>query len=458
MLSALDLLRRLGWAVIDFIYNLIDTLFNIIREINLYDIVDSVSNNSIFSNFHSGIIAIAITLLALFIVWKFVMKILEPDDGLSTNQIVMEIVKCSVLVLMSVFLFSQANSFSMKLSGYTSSAFTNNGITLSDSMLGMYITHSDGYKNSDEFKNENIIDNLKNDNFTKKRMFNDKYVTSKRWILPDEKDYKYSVNWLMAIIVGGFFLYALFFSGMMVARRQIEFLFLFIISPIVFATSIGNKQRRSAVIEQLVSLILQGAVVMMIIGITVIVMQSINSTTFFANSNFKDMALKSLMFIGCGTFLLTGSQVINRFIGANVSANSGREQLMSLMSYGNAMSSATHIGGNALSGAGAFGLGVGASAVGKLGGNKVVNKVGNAISKFGSNFKDKSSSASNPIASKLGSGIGNTIEKFGGKVKNATPSHIGKNLRSHGRENMGEAVRSIMPQRNMYRNRYRTRM
>lgn len=458
MLSALDLLRRLGWAIIDFIYNLIDTLFNIIKELNLYDIVDSVSNNSIFSNFHSGIIAIAITLLALFIVWKFVMKILEPDDGLSTHQIVMEIVKCGVLVIMSVFLFSQANSFSMKLSGYTSSIFTSNGTTLSDSMLGMYVTHSDGYKNSDEFKNENIVDNLKNDNFTKKRMFNDKYVTSKKWILPDEKDYKYSINWLMAIIVGGFFLYALFFSGMMLARRQIEFLFLFVISPIVFATSIGNKQRRSAVIEQLVSLILQGAIVMMIIGITVIVMQSINSTTFFANSGFKDMALKSLMFIGCGTFLLTGSQVINRFIGANVSANSGREQLMSLMSYGNAMSTATHIGGSALTGASAFGLGVGASAVGKLGGNKIVNKVGNAISKFGNNFKDKSSSASNPIASKVGSGIGNTIEKFGGKVKNATPSNIGKNLRSHGRENMGEAVRSIMPQRNMYRNRYRTRM
>ena len=37
MLSALDLLRRLGWAVIDFIYNLIDTLFNIIKELNLYE-------------------------------------------------------------------------------------------------------------------------------------------------------------------------------------------------------------------------------------------------------------------------------------------------------------------------------------------------------------------------------------------------------------------------------------
>ena len=452
MLSALDLLRRLGWAVIDFIYNLIDTLFNIIKELNLYDIVDSVSENTIFSNFHTGIIAIAMTLLALFIMWRFVMKILEPDDGLSTHQIVIEIVKCGVLILMSVFLFTQANSFSMKLSGYTSSMFSNNGTTISDSMLGMYISHSEGYKNSDEFENEDITKNLENDNFTDKRMYNDKYVTSSRWILPDEKDYKYSINWIMAILVGGFFLYALFFSGMMLARRQIEFLFLFIISPIVFATSVGNKQRRSAVIEQLVSLILQGAVVMMIIGITVIVMQSINSTTFFSDSPAKDMALKSLMFIGCGTFLLTGSQVINRFIGGNVSANSGLEQLMSLMSYGHAMSTATHIGSNAITGAGAFGLGVASSAVGKVGGNQLVNKVGNAIQKFGNKVSGGGTS-SNPIKS----GIGNTIEKFGGKVKNATPSNIGKNLRSHGRENMGEAVSSIMPQRSMYRRRYRSR-
>ena len=317
--------------------------------------------------------------------------------------------------------------------------------------------YSDGYKASDEFKKENISDNIKNSNFTKKRMFNDKYVTSKKWILPDEKDYKYNINWIMAIIVGGFFLYALFFSGMMLARRQIEFLFLFLISPIVFATSIGNKQRRSAVIEQLVSLMLQCAVVMMIIGITVIVMQAINSTTFFSDSNFKDMALKSLMFVGCGTFLLTGSQVVNRFIGSNVSANSGREQLMSLMSYGHALSTATHIGGNAISGATSFGLGVGASALGRVGGNKLVNSIGGAIQKFGNNIKSNNSSNSNPIKSGIQNGIGNTIEKFGGKVKNSTPSNIGKNMRMHGRENMGEAVSSIMPQRNMYRRRYRSR-
>lgn len=455
MLSALDLLRRLGWAIVNFIYNLIDTLFNILKELNLYDIVDSVSENTIFSNFHTGIIAIAVTLLGLFVIWRFVMKILDPDEGLSTGQIVKEVFKCSILVIMSVFLFAQANSFSIKLSGYTSSLFSTNNTTISDSMLSMYVNHTEGYKASDEFKNEDIEANLKNDNFTKKRMYNDKYVTSSRWILPDEKDYKYDINWLMAIIVGGFFLYALFFSGMMLARRQIEFLFLFLISPVVFATSIGNKQRRSAVIEQLVSLILQGAVIMLIISITIIVMQAINNTTFFNNSSINDMALKSLMFIGCGTFLLTGSQVINRFIGTNVSANSGREQLMSLMSYGHTFSTATHIGANAISGAGAFGLGVASSALGKAGGNSVVNKVGNAISRFGNNFRGGNDSATpNPIKS----GIGNTIENFGNKIKSGTPSNLGRSMRRYGKENMSEAIRTVMPQRNMYRNRYRTRM
>lgn len=456
MLNALDLLRRLGWAVIDFIYNLIDTLFNILKELNLYDIVSSVSDNTIFKNFHSGIIAIAITLLALFVAWRFVMKILEPDEGLSIQQIVIEIIKCSVLVIMSVFLFSQANTLSMKLSGYTSNIFTSNDVSISNSMLTMYVNHSDGYKTSDEFESEDIEANIKNEMFTKKRMFNDKYVTNSKWVLPNEKDYKYNINWLMAIIIGGFFLYALFFSGMMLARRQIEFLFLFLISPIVFATSIGNKQRRSAVIEQLVSLMLQGAVVMMIIGITVIIMQSINSTTFFNNSTFKDMTLKSLMFIGCGTFLLTGSQVINRFIGSNVSANSGREQLMSLMSYGHTMSMATHIGSNAITGVGALGLGALSSAIGKSGGNKVVNKIGNAIQKFGNNIKGNNETSKSPIGN-IKSGIGDTIEKFGSKVKNSTPSNIGKSMRMRGRENIGEAVSSIMPQRNMYRKRYRSR-
>lgn len=442
MLGALDLLRRLGWAVISFIYNLIDTLFSIIKEMNLYDIVDSVSNNTVFSNFHTGVIAISITLLGLFIIWRFVMKILEPSENLSTNQIVTESIKCAVLVLMSVFLFSQANLFSMKLSGYTSSIFENKDITIANAMLGMYINHSDGYKASDEFKNEDIIENLKKDKFSKKRMYNDKYVTSSRWILPDKKEYKYNVDWIMSVIVGGFILYSLFFSGMMLARRQIEFLFLFLISPIVFACSIGNKQRRTAVIEQLVSLMLQGVVVMLIISITVIIIQSINSTTFFQNSELKNIALKSLMFIGCGTFLLTGSQVVNRFIGSNVSVNSGREQLMSLMSYGQILSASTQVGTGLLTGSGSISLGAASSLVGRMGGNKLMNNVGNSIERFGS--KINSSESNSNIPGKIGS----TIENFGSKVKDKTPSNVGKNMRKQGYKSIEKTASSIMPQRN----------
>ena len=172
------------------------------------------------------------------------------------------------------------------------------------------------------------------------------------------------------------------------------------------------------------------------------------------------MAVKSLMFVGCGTFLLTGSQIINRFIGGNVSANSGRDQLMSLMSYGNVVKTATSVGVSGLTGVGSFGLGVASSTAGHLGGNKVVNTVGNAIQRFGNKISTVGSS-NDGIKGRMQSGIGNTIERFGSKVKKSTPSNIGKNMRSYGKENMGnavsEAVNSVMPSRGYSRRRYRSK-
>jgi hypothetical protein len=452
LLKALDLLRTLGWALINFIFSLIDSIFEVLREMNGYNIIDSVADNSMFSNFHAGIIAIALTLLGLFAIWKFVSKIIDTDDSMSSGQIVKEIIKCSALVLLSVFLFSQVSIFSIKLSGYTASIFSSNDTKLSNSMLSMYVIHSDGYKDSDEFKNENVTENIEKGNFTNKKMYNDKYVTSARWILPDEKDYKYSINWIMALIVGGFFLYALFFSGMMLAKRQIEFLFLFIISPIIFATSIGNKQRRSAVIEQLVSLMFQGAVIMLIIGLTAIVMQAVNGTTFFSDSTFKDVLIKSLMFIGCGSFLLTGSQVVNRFIGGNVSANSGREQLMAMMGFGqtmNTIGTASILGGV---GGSMVSAGVASSIFGKAGGNKLFDKMGKTISNFGQGISNSALSSSSPKSK-----IGDVISKFGTTVSSHNPSSIGKNLRSRGADNISNAVGTFSPARNMYRRRYRSR-
>ena len=445
MSNAIDFVRSAGWWLINSIYSLIDTILEILREINVYNIIDSVAENSIFSNLHGGVMAIAVTLLGLFSVWRFVIKIIDPDSDINTRQIVTEVVKCSALVLMSVFLFTQSNEISVKLSGYTGAIFESNDTKLSTEMLNMYIKQSDGYKDSDEYKQVNIKQKIKDNSFTEDEMYNEKYVTKKK-IGKDEREYVYDINWLLLILVGMFFLYSLSFSGMMLARRQIEFLFLFLISPIVFATSIGNKQRRSAVIEQLVSLVLQGAVVMLIIALTVIIMQAINDTTFFENHSYKEMALKSILFFGCATFLITGSQVVNRFIGNNVSANSGREQLMSLMSFGHAVSgSAKLAGGLAQAGAGAtvFGAGLATSGLGKMGGNNLINKAGGYIQNFGSSMRTSSTGFTSKTA-------GGFIESFGSKIKNSTPSNVGKNMRNIGRETIAN---SFQPNRR-YRNRY----
>ena len=435
MMKAYDFIRTIGWSIIDFIYGLIDGLFDILREINAYDLIDNISNNTIFKDFHSNIIVIALTLLGMFAIYKFAVKVIEPDNGLSTSGIVKEIVKCTALVLLSVLMFSQVSNFSIKLSGFTGSMFDNKGVTLAKTMQTMYVDYDEGYVESDDFEEEDFKADIKNDNFTKKKQYNDKYVTSSRWILPDKKEYKYDVNWILSIIVGAFFLYALFFSGMMLARRQIEFIFLFLISPVVFATSVGSKQRRGAVFEQLTSLAVQAAAVMLIIGITVMVMQSVNATTFFANSKVKEMVLKSLMYLGCATFLLTGSQTVNRFIGQNVSANSGREQLMSLISFKN---TAGGIAGRTMLGAtgGAmFGLGVSSGILGKLGGNKLMNRIGSAISTFGSGISN------NPNASNFQRNVGDFIGRFGSNFQNSPFSRMGKTMRSQGRSGIGNAFR-----------------
>lgn len=449
--KALDLLRTLGWLLLKFVFDLIDSLYDILKTLNSFDIIDSIAKNGIFKNFHSGVLVIALTLLGLFALWRFVMKMLDPDEGMSPMQIIKEIVKCTLLVLLSTFLFAQASTFSIKLSGYTANALTPKNMTIGENMISMYVDYSDGYKKNDDFEEKDFKKMIANGKFTDKSMYNDTYITDWDSEDPNEERYQYSINWIMALIVGAFFLYAIFFSGMMLAKRQIEFLFLFIISPVVFATSIGNKQRRGAVIEQLISLMLQGAVIMLIIALTSLVMGEINSTTFFVDSVVKDVLLKSLLFLGCASFLLTGSQVANKFIGNNVSANSGREQMMAMMGFGQAMSGVGQVGTMAAAGVSAMGLGAGASAIGKVGGNKVMEKLGGAIEKFGNNVKNYTN---NKKMSPISTGIGNTIEKFGSKVRNSTPTNVGKNLRNFGRNSMGSAMNKVNPYRNSYRKRY----
>ena len=123
MLKVFDILRSLGWYLISFIYNLIDTLLEIIKKLNAFDIINSLSDNSAFKNFYTGIMVIAITLFALFIIWKFINKLLDPDDENTFKNIFIEIIKCGVLIMMSTFLFIQVSNFSISLANYISNIF-----------------------------------------------------------------------------------------------------------------------------------------------------------------------------------------------------------------------------------------------------------------------------------------------------------------------------------------------
>ena len=88
MTKVFDLLRSLGWYIISFIYNLIDTLLEIIKKLNAFDIINSLSNNQAFKNFYTGVMARAVTLFALFIIWKFVNKLLDPDEENTFKNII----------------------------------------------------------------------------------------------------------------------------------------------------------------------------------------------------------------------------------------------------------------------------------------------------------------------------------------------------------------------------------
>lgn len=458
MLKVFDLLRSLGWYIVHFIYQLMDALLSIINKLNAFDIISSLSNNSTFKKFYSGVMTISITLFALVIIWKIINKLLEPEEETSFRTIFTETFKCGLLILMSTFLFVQVSRFSIVLSNYTGNIFNNNTTSMSDTMLTMFISYADGYKNSSKFKEDKGIDEIvKDGSFNDEELYLSKYVTKSKIIFSDEQDYKYSINWIMALICGGFILYSLFFAGIMLGRRQIEFLFLFCISPIVFSTSVCNKQRRGAVIEQLVSLALQSAVVILIVSLSVMVMQEINKTMFFTNV-FMDITTKTLLYLGCATFILTGSQVINRFIGANVSAASGREQLMSLMGYGKALSTAGNIASAGTLGAGLLATGTIMKAGKNIGGH-ALSTVGSALGQYGA--PDPNSNTPQTTTQKIASRIGTTMYNIGqrGFDGGATSKKfsVSDSFINAGTNSINNAIKSVAPRASYNASYYRNR-
>ena len=454
-----DFFKSILWYIVDFIYGLVDSIIEIIRQLNAFDIIDSLSNNSFFQKLYSGIFSIALTLLALFIIWRIINKIIDPEDSGGTIQsIIIDSIKCVALILMSTFLFVQASNFSINLSSYVGNSFETKNSSMSSSILELFVAYDSDYKKSDQFSEKKDIKTLlKTGDFGKDEVYLEKYKKAGKHLFADS-DYKYDINWIMALLVGGFFLYSLAFAGIMLGRRQIEFLFLFAIAPIVFSTSINNKQRRGAVFEELISLALQSAVIILVVSLSIMVMQEVNSTTFFDTGG-KDLITKALLYLGCATFILTGSQTINRFIGNNVSASSGREQLMSLMGYGK-MATAGAVT-TAVAGAGATMLGIGAGMkFGKTGTGIGLSALGGALGQYGMNDPalGKKQTRGQKIAMELGSRTYNAGEKISkGKSKNKHGVKMSDILMDAGKQSLTSAVHKVAPRASYNPNYYRRR-
>lgn len=398
--SVLDLLRNIGMGLVNIIYSTIDVLYEVAYKINSLDMIEMLKNvqNSPFTKIFNSFVILGFALLFLFAVWKVTFRIFDADEQEQPlSNLVKEICKCGFLIFLVSLIFSQSMNISINLSEAIYNNFTN-GTTVGNTMKTAYLTiNEDCYYNSgnesyhkdmDKVDKENVkklkdqlngyasipesvttVEHFNNlirngtltaDTITDSGSFNQTCQIYKAGIWNDGEDYFFSFNWVFGIIVGAVFLFAIAFSVIMLGRRQLEIAFLMLISPIIFATSIGRKEQRSALYQQLTSLVLQAGAVLLLIGLTSIMFNAIQNSTDINNLPCVSKTVaQSVLYLGCAMMLLTGSTVLNRFIGENVSANSGRDALMSVAGALGSVGAIGMAGAGAIKGTGQTAMGLG---------------------------------------------------------------------------------------------------
>ncbi len=398
--GVLDILRGLGIGIVDILYSTIDTLYEVAQKVNSINFIQLLENmdNSPFTKIFNAFFVLSFVVLLLFAVWKITFRILDADNNEQPLfETVKEIIKCGFLIFCIYLLFNTSINLGINLSNAIYNNFNENS-SIGDKMKTAYLSVNDScYKidggedtdkeNVDDLKDkldgyvdlssvntmedfEKLIRNgtLTETHISDSGAFSYRCGIYKPGKWNDGEDYAFDYNFIFGIVMGVIFLFAIGFAVVMLGRRQLEIAFLMTISPLVIATSIGRKEQRSALYQQLTSLVLQSGAMMLLIGLTSIMFGAIqNSEVINSMSYFTKIVAQSILYIGCAMMLLTGCTSINRFIGDNVSANSGRDMMMAMR-------------GLTTSIAGAGALGIGALKAGKdtiKGGFKSGKGIGN---------------------------------------------------------------------------------
>lgn len=376
--GVLDILRGIGMGIVNIIFDTIDVLYDVAHKINSLNFIQILENvdNSPFTKIFNAFFILAFALLFLFAVWKVTFRILDADTNEQPMfELVKEIVKCGFLIFGVYLIFNTTVNLGINLSNAVYNQFNTGVSTIGDNMKTSYLTINeacyklkggededkdnvkklkeklDGYADTSSAKTMSDFEKLiRNGTLTASKVsdsgaFSFRCDIYKPGIWNDGEDYAFSYNFLFGIVIGAIFLFAVGFAVLMLGRRQLELAFLLVISPLVIATSIGRKEQRSALYQQLASLVLQAGAMMLLIGLTSIMFNAIqNSADINGLPYFTKIVTQTVLYLGCAMMLMTGCTSLNRFIGENVSANSGRDMMMAMRGLGGGLATATGVG------------------------------------------------------------------------------------------------------------------
>lgn len=474
--SVLDILRGLGMGIINIVFKTIDVLYDVAHSINSLNFIEMLKNvdNSPFTKIFNAFFILAFALLFLFAVWKLTFRILDADSNEQPLfELVKEIVKCGFLIFSIYLIFSTTINLGINLSNAIYNNFNISNSTIGDKMKTSYLSINEacykvsggdkvdvknvkdlkdklnGYSNTSSANTMADFEKLiRNDTITASNVsdsgaFSFRCNIYKPGIWNDSEDYAFNYNFLFGIIIGAIFLFAVGFSVLMLGKRQLELAFLMVISPLVIATSVGRKEQRSALYQQLASLVLQAGAIMLLIGLTSIMFNAIQNSADINKLNyFTKVVAQSVLYLGCAMMLMTGCTSLNRFIGENVSANSGRDMMMAMRGLGGGLATATGLGIGAIGATagvakGGFKVGKGIGQLAK-GGVQTTKGMYHGIASVNPKMN---SSVSKKMNDKVGKGLaqmikGSDLQQSGNPIARA----YGRVLESRGECNVKDAA------------------
>ncbi|MBO5183353.1 MAG: hypothetical protein J6B64_03030 [Bacilli bacterium] len=474
--SVLDILRGIGMGIVNIIFKTIDILYDVAHSINSLNFIKMLENieNSPFTKIFNAFFILAFAVLFLFSVWKITFRILDADaNEQPLFELIKEIVKCGFLIFSIYLIFNTTINLGINLSNAIYNNFNTSNSTIGDKMKTSYLTVNEscykisggestdkenvsklkslltGYSNTSSVNTMSDFEKLlRNETITASDVsdsgsFSFRCQIYKPGIWNDGEDYAFSYNFLFGIVIGVIFLFAIGFAVLMLGRRQLELAFLMVISPLVIATSVGRKEQRSALYQQLASLVLQAGALMLLIGLTAIMFNAIqNSADINKLSYFTKIVAQSVLYLGCAMMLMTGCTSLNRFIGENVSANSGRDMMMAFRGLGAGIASAGAVG------VGAIGAGIATAkggmkagkGIGQLakGGIQTAKGMYHGVASVNPNMK---SGVSSRMSEKVGKGLGQMMKGADlQNSKNPIARSYGRMLESSGESKVMDAA------------------